>query len=89
MINALEQSVQEIYGSLLQTHSEFCRCSRCHDDVVTLALNHARPRYVAGTRMGNALTRVELAQDSARAEITVIVFDAMRRVAESPRHDRD
>ena len=89
MINALEQSVEEIYASLLHARAEFCRCRRCHDDVVALALNHARPRYVAGTRMGNALTRVELSQDSAKAEVTVIVFDAMRKVAASPRHDRD
>jgi competence protein ComFB len=89
MINALEQSVADVYASLLETHAEFCRCPRCHDDVIALALNHARPRYVTGTRMGNALTRVELSQDSARAEVTVLVFDAMRRVAESPRHDRD
>lgn len=89
MINALEQSVNETYQSLLTANAEFCRCERCHDDVVALALNHARPRYMTGTRMGNAVTRVELSQDSARAAIVVLVFDAMRTVAKAPRHDRE
>jgi competence protein ComFB len=89
MINALEQSVAEVYSSLLEQDAGYCRCARCHDDVIALALNHARPRYMTDTRLGSALTRVALSQESARAEVTVIVFNAMRTVAKSPRHDRD
>lgn len=87
MINALEEAVESMYASLLQ-QGDFCNCERCHDDAVALALNHARPRYVTGTRLGNAVTRVELSQDAARAEIIVLVLDAMKRVSQAPRHDR-
>lgn len=89
MINALEEAVEQMYDSLLGSDAKFCHCQRCRDDSIALALNHARPRYVTGTRMGNALTRVELSQESARAEIVVLVFNAMRQVAQAPRHDRD
>lgn len=88
MINALEEAVERTYTSLLETNATFCRCERCRDDAIALALNHARPRYVTGTRLGNAVTRVELAQEGSRAEIIVVVFDAMRKVSLSPRHDR-
>lgn len=86
MINALEEVIREVYTSLQHTHPEFCTCERCQDDVLTLALNQTRPRYVQSDGLGAAVTRVALATDAARTEITVVVFDAMRRVALNPRH---
>lgn len=87
MINALEEVIREVYDSLRQQHPEFCACERCQDDVRTYALNQTRPRYVQHDGLGAAVTRVALATDAARTEITVIVFDAMRRVAAAPRHE--
>src|SRR5215207_8007305 len=86
MINALEEVIREVYGSLRESHPDYCACERCQDDVLTLALNQTRPRYVQSDGLGAAVTRVALSTDSARTEITVIVFDAMRRVASNPRH---
>ena len=86
MKNALEEVIRDVYGSLRESHPEFCACERCQDDVMTLALNHTRPRYVQADGLGAAVTRVQLSTDAARTEITVIVFDAMRRVSANPRH---
>jgi competence protein ComFB len=86
MINALEETIRDVYASLRATHQEYCACERCEDDVLTLALNQTRPRYVQSDGLGAAVTRVALATDAARTEITVIVFDAMRRIATNPRH---
>ena len=86
MVNALEETIRTVHASLLKSHAEFCSCERCQDDVITLALNQTKPRYVVGDPLGAAVTRVSLSQDAARAEIAVIVFDAMRRIAQSPRH---
>lgn len=86
MKNALEELVRTTHEQLLQKYSEFCACARCKDDVTLLALNQARPRYVVGDPLGAAVTRVALSQDSAKAEIAVLVYDAMRKVAERPRH---
>ena len=86
MINALEEVIRDVYGSLREAHGQFCACERCQDDVLTYALNQTRPRYVQAEGIGAAVTRVALSTDAARTEITVIVFDAMRRVAANPRH---
>lgn len=86
MINALEEVIRSVYDSLRESNPQFCACERCQDDVLTLALNQTRPRYVQAEGIGAAVTRVALATDAARTEITVIVFDAMRRVAANPRH---
>ena len=86
MKNVLEELVLETYRQLLERHTEFCNCERCHDDVIAQTLNKARPRYIGGSPLGAAVTRVSLAGDQAKAEIAVLVFDAMRRVQQNPRH---
>ena len=88
MKNALEGAVKSIYRELRLKHPEFCSCPRCEDDVLALALNQTTPRYVSeNATLGNVVTGVHLSYDQLRAELTVLVFDAMRRVAGSPRHD--
>lgn len=86
MKNAIEDAVRDVYRSLRARNAQYCDCPRCQDDVIALALNHTRPRYVAGPPLGAAVTSVQLAQDQSRAELTVIVLEAMRRVAQEPRH---
>lgn len=86
MKNVLEEMVAEVYAQLRGRHPEFCSCERCRDDVIAQSLNKARPRYIGGSPIGAAVTRVSLSGDQARAEIAVVVFDAMRRVNLNPRH---
>jgi hypothetical protein len=86
VINALEEAVRATHRSLLRSNVEFCACPRCADDVAMLALNQAKPRYV-DSAIGAAVTRVALSTDAARAELAVLVFNAMRTVAANPRHD--
>lgn len=86
MINALEEVVRNTFLDLRERDADYCRCQRCEDDVLTFAMNNVRPRYVGELPLGAAVTRVALAQDGAKAEIAVVVLDAMRRVATRPRH---
>lgn len=86
MRNALEDAVRAVYAELRERNPEFCACANCQDDVLTLALNNTRPRYTTGSALGSALTSLAMQRDQMRAELSVIVFDAMRRVAANPRH---
>ena len=86
MINALEDVVRATYRDLRDRDATYCRCQECEDDTLTLAMNNVRPRYVGTSALGAAVTRVALEQDAARAEIAVVVIDAMRKVATRPRH---
>lgn len=86
MHNALEEVIGEVYDQVTSGHARFCDCAQCRDDVITHALNQARPRYVSGSLIGSAVTRVALSHGQARAELAVLVLDAMRRVAARPRH---
>lgn len=88
MHNALEEVVGEVFEQLAQRHAHFRSCAQCRDDVITHTLNQARPRYISGSLIGSAVTRVALSHGQARAELAVLVLDAMRRVSARPRHPR-
>ena len=87
MKNVSEGAVRSIYESLRSKYAEYCSCARCQEDVMSLALNHTKPRYVTEA-IGEVITGVHLSYDQMKAELTVIVFDAMRKVAANPRHAR-
>lgn len=86
MQNLLEEAVNEVFASLRAMEAGFCHCAQCRDDVLTHALNKARPRYTSGTAVGSAVIRVALSHEQSRAEIAVLVLEAMRRVQRNPRH---
>ena len=89
MVNALEEVVRQLYSELCKSQgAEFCSCEQCKDDVVSLVLNHARPRYVTTGRrsVGAAVTRVQLSSEATRAELTVLILNAMRTVGSKPQH---
>lgn len=86
MLNALEEVVRRTYAEIVEKQPDFCRCRQCTDDVLAHAMNHARPRYIGSTDVGAAVTRVALGTDQARAELAVLVLDAMKVVGRKPRH---
>jgi hypothetical protein len=86
MKNALEESVSQVFAQLRERDTFFCACLQCQDDVFTRTLNKARPRYISSSPVGSAVTRVALTQEQARAEIAVLVLEAMRLVRDNPRH---
>ena len=87
MTNALEDIIAEIFDELRHRDAGFCACAQCRDDAILHALNKARPRYISKSLIGSAVTRVALSQGGVRAEIAVLVLEAMRKVASHPRHE--
>ena len=86
MRSPLERVVREVHVKLASRHAAFCSCEQCADDVVALVMNQTKPRYTT-TGLGWAIEAADLDTDQVRAELSVLVFEAMHRVAEQPRHD--
>jgi competence protein ComFB len=86
MKNLLEGTIASTYADVRAQNPEFCDCENCRTDVMAMALNAVRPRYGGGADVGHALMALDLQKDQTRATIAVLVLDAMRRVAASPRH---
>jgi hypothetical protein len=86
MKNLLEGTVSGIYDDLLAQTAGACRCAECKQDALAYVLNKTRPRYSGGTDTGMALIALELQKDQTRAQLAVVVLDAIQRVASNPRH---
>jgi competence protein ComFB len=87
MKNLVEQAVREVHTGLVAANPEFCACAQCADDVLAMVMNKTKPRYTT-TGLGFAIENADLVSNQTRAELSVLVFDAMRRVAQQPRHPR-
>ena len=87
MKNLLEDAIGSAYESVRMRTPGFCGCQKCHDDVISLALNHTKPRYSTGDPpRGAVLTRLELQSEQAQAQLISVVHDAMQHVIANPRH---
>ncbi len=84
MKNLQEDAVRREYEMLKQTIPGFCGCDVCRDDVMVYALNRLSPRYVA-QRTGEVLTQVSLGSDQPKADVSVVILDALQRVHSEPR----
>ena len=84
--NLLERAVADLFDELCQRDEHFCACAACREDVMAWVLNHSRPRYVSGSATGAAVTSVDLQREQTRAELTVLLFEGMRRVRANPNH---
>ncbi|MDQ6886969.1 MAG: late competence development ComFB family protein [Gemmatimonadota bacterium] len=86
MRNLVERAVLDLYSELRVARPELCGCALCRQDVLAYVLNHARPRYSGGSDEGWAVTSVDLQRDQSRAALSVMVLEAMERIAVNPRH---
>jgi len=86
MKNLLEDAVLRIYEELVAKTPGACTCESCREDALAYVLNKTRPRYSGGTDTGMALIALDLQKDQTRAQLAVVVMDAIQRVAANPRH---
>jgi len=86
MKNLLEGTVKGIYDELIVKTPGACTCETCEMDVLAYVLNKTRPRYSGGTDTGMALLALDLQKDQTRAQLAVVVLDAIQRIASNPRH---
>jgi competence protein ComFB len=82
--NMVEDHVRQAFEALRPHFKDFCGCDLCIDDVQVFALNRMPPRYVTSLE-GQAVTEVSLEKQQNRAEIDVVVMEALRKVSMAPR----
>ena len=82
--NMVEDHVRQAFESLRPHFKDFCGCELCVDDVLVFSLNRMPPRYVTSLE-GQAVTEVSLEKQQHRAEIDVVVMEALRKVSMAPR----
>lgn len=61
-----------------------CRCDRCKQDIVAIALNNAKPMYVVSTK--DVINQKVHIMNEMGSEITTEVIKAVLVVRKNPRH---
>ncbi|MBA2132011.1 late competence development ComFB family protein [Capillibacterium thermochitinicola] len=86
MKNYMEDVVLEVLEEVLQVNPDFCRCPKCKQDVVLIALSKIKGRY-ASSPVGEIFARVEQSDRQVRTDALLAVMQALEQVAAYPRHD--
>lgn len=82
--NATEIIVEQRLESLWKNYKG-CKCARCHDDIMTYALNRLPAQYVS-TSKGELYNKAMSLSVEHDIEITKILTMAMNIVEPQPRH---
>ncbi len=81
----MEDVVAAYVGEVCAEDEELCQCERCRMDVMALALNDLKPKYVVLPK-GYAYARMDELEAQFQADTIVAVTKAIRLVKEHPRH---
>jgi competence protein ComFB len=85
-MNFMEGVVMAYVDEVIADDPDFCDCPRCRLDVLAIALNDVKPKYVVTTK-GLAYARMGELQAQFRADTIVAVTRAIKIVKAHPRHD--
>lgn len=89
IINYPELAVKELINEVLQEYARqnpgTCKCQRCKNDIMALALNNLPPKYVV-TDIGKVYTKAVYDQVGGKAQIIAALTSAIQRVQQHPRH---
>lgn len=86
LINFMEDVVSNYVDEVIRSDPSFCGCARCRLDVIALALNDVKPKYVVTTK-GYAYARMGELQAQFRTDTIVAVTKALKTVKEKPLHE--
>ena len=84
MKNVTEYLVSRAYGELAPSVAGICTCPICREDVLVYALNRLPPHFTS-TLKGEVVSKLEMEAGQGSIDVTVVLLDAMRRVAAAPR----
>lgn len=85
--NLMEDIVLQNLDSIMSSEKS-CTCDACKSDVISYALNHLQPHYVA-TRQGRLMVKLQSYEMQSRADVVAAISEAAVMVAKNPRHGRN
>ena len=85
--NLMEDIVLQNLDSIMLSEKS-CTCDACKSDVISYALNHLQPHYVA-TRQGRLMVKLQSYEMQSRADVVAAISEAVLLVAKNPRHGRE
>ena len=85
LINANEEIVRARLPELLKEY-DCCKCEKCVDDMMAIALNNIKPAYV-NTAEGMMFKRINSMLRQASADMDMEMLRAIEMVSGHPNHE--
>lgn len=82
VINVMEEIVRERLDIFL-AGSDCCQCERCKGDMMAMALNMLKPKYV-NSHKGELFSRIDTSKYQNTVDIDIAVTKAISAVSSSP-----
>lgn len=83
--NYMEVSVEHLLPVVLRQYPDICHCEHCSLDIMALALNELKPRYVVSDK-GEVFSKANELRIQYEADIVRQLIEAIKVVSERPRH---
>ena len=84
--NILEDLITYKLDDLIDS-TGVCKCDRCRNDIIAIALNKLPSRYVSSAG-GDIMARIQSMDDQMQANITTTILKAIDVVKTKPHHER-
>lgn len=82
VINVMEEVVKDRLEALLKD-TDCCKCDTCKGDMLAMALNTLKPKYV-NSHKGELFSKIDVTKYQNSVEIDVAVAKAITTVSSSP-----
>lgn len=82
--NIMEEIVKQKLDEMLEDY-EGCKCEKCYADMLAIALNMVKPKYVS-TKKGGLMVKIDETKPQNLVDISSAVYRAIQIVKENPRH---
>ncbi|AGN38103.1 late competence development ComFB family protein [Bacillus paralicheniformis] len=83
LVNAKEAVLEELFDQYIEQLHMSCKCSRCREDVLALALNAVKPQYVTDESKLTYI-KAELVDKQKNTSMLVTLAEAARKVNDNP-----
>ncbi|KAA0966803.1 hypothetical protein FQ087_11440 [Sporosarcina sp. ANT_H38] len=85
LYNVMEEVVRDVLIQYKDQMQLACKCERCLNDIMAIALNELPPRYIVDREYGPYVRASHVADHQGATNITLIVTKAAAVVSKSPR----
>ncbi len=85
LVNVKEDLVKQRLEDLLKDY-DCCKCEKCQNDMMAIALNHLKPDYV-NTNEGVLFKRIDGTLPQKATDLDIEILKAISMVSKEPHHD--
>jgi competence protein ComFB len=83
--NFMEDMVKNVLDELLEGKEDICKCEKCRLDIMAIALNNIKPKYVV-TVKGRVYAKLSELEVQFRADVIRELAKAFNMVKGKPQH---